>query len=93
MATEKRMVTNLTVGALLGRDDIVDLVEALQREDDPIAKAIVVFLDADQNIGFGAIGSVTYLEAMGMLTWATNEAFNRSDDDDEGVSDDESTDD
>ncbi len=93
MATEKRKVTNLTVGALLGRDDIVDLVEALQREDNPISKAVVVYLDAEQNIGYGAIGSVTYLEAMGMLTWATNEAFNRSDDDDEGVSDDENTDD
>ena len=98
MATEKRMVTNLTVGALLGRDDIVDLIEALQRGDNPIAKAVVVYLDADQNIGYGAIGSVTYLEVMGMLSWAAQEAFCQCADDsdgkdDGGVSDDESTDD
>ncbi len=98
MAPEKRMVTNLTVGALLGRDDIADLVEALQRGDNPIAKAIVVYLDADGDIGSGAIGSVTYLEAMGMLSWASQQAFCQCADDsdgkdDGGVPDDESTDD
>lgn len=93
MATEKRTTTKLTVGALLGRDDVVDLIEALKREDNPIAKAVVVYLDADQDIGYGAIGSVTYLEAMGMLSWATQEAFCHSDEDSDNEDGEEASDD